>query len=272
MQKKASLLIGLTLILLGILFLAGNLLLQSAGNAFFPGLRAWPILVVGAGLLFCLPPFLFPRQPGLSGLFIPGLPVLTTGILLFIASMTGNWSIWVTFWPLEVLSLAAAFILMAIFLKVPWLMIPASILGFTGAALQLCALTGQWSWWAVLWTVIPFAVGLPLLLIGFARKINGLKLAGILLCGLAGLAFAAMSSLLVTSSWITRLIGPTVVLVLGLLLLLLALGKRSPEKMERPAEEPVETPAGEQVVTPAEKPDEAPAKESSETSGENQAV
>ena len=272
MQKKASLLIGLTLILLGILFLAGNLLLQSSGNAFFPGLRAWPILVVGAGLLFCIPPFLFSRQRGLSGLFIPGLPVLTTGILLFIASMTENWSIWVKFWPLEVLSLAAGFILMAVFLRVPWLMIPASILGFTGAVLQFCALTGMWSTWAVLWTVVPFSVGLPLLLIGFAKKINGLKLAGIILCGLAALAFAAMSSLLVTSSWITRLIGPAVVLVLGLLLLLSALGRRSPEKMEKPAEGPVETPAGAQVVTPAEGQADTPAKESTDTSGENQAA
>jgi hypothetical protein len=267
MQKKASLLIGLTLILLGLLFLAGNLLIQSAGSGFFPGLRTWPILVVGAGLLFCLPPFLFPRQRGLSGLFIPGLPVLTTGILLFIASMTENWSIWTTFWPLEVLSLAAAFILMAIFLRVPWLMIPASILGFTGAVLQFCAFTGLWSSWAVLWTVEPLAVGLPLLLIGLAKKIEGLKLAGIILCGLAGLAFAAMSSLLVTSSWITRLIGPAVVLVLGLLLVFTGLGKRSNEKAAAKAakmEEGAKIPVEGQVDTPV--------KESDGTPGENHAT
>ncbi len=86
--------------------------------------------------------------------------------------------------------MAAAFVLMAVFLKVPWLMIPASILGFTGLVLQFCAATGWWSSWAVLWTVEPFAVGLPLLLIGIAKKIEGVKLAGIILCGLAGLAFA----------------------------------------------------------------------------------
>ncbi len=279
MQKKASLLIGLTLILLGILFLAGNLLLQSAGSGFLPGLRAWPILVVGAGLLFCLPPFLFLRQRGLSGLFIPGLPVLTAGILLFIASMTENWSIWTMFWPLEVLSLAAAFILMAIFLRVPWLMIPASILGFIGAVLQFCALTGMWSSWAVLWTVVPFSVGLPLLLIGLAKRMQGLKLAGIILCGLAALAFAAMSSLLVTSSWITRLIGPVVVLVLGLLLVFSGFGKRSNEKApapveklpvppaegqaQPPVEEKLETPAGEQAQPPVEEKLETPAGEQS---------
>jgi len=237
MQKKASLLIGVTLIVLGILALAGNLLIRAAGSGILLGFRAWPIFVVGAGLLFCIPPFLFLQQRGLSGLFVPGIPALTTGVLLFIASVTGYWSIWTYLWPLEVLSVAAAFVLMAVFLKVPWLMIPASIVGFTGLVLQFCAATGWWSSWAVLWTVEPFAVGLPLLLIGIARKIEGVKLAGIILCGLAGLAFAAMSSFLVTSLWITRLIGPALVLGLGIVLIVSALGKHSPEKMDAPVEE-----------------------------------
>jgi hypothetical protein len=237
MQKKASVLIGVTLILLGVLALAGNLLIRSAGSGIVQGLRAWPIFVVGAGLLFCIPPFLFPQQPGLSGLFVPGIPTLTTGVLLFIASVTGTWSIWAILWPLEVLSAAAAFVLMAVFLKVPWLMIPASILGFTGMVLQFCAVTGWWSSWAVLWTVEPFAVGLPLLLIGIARKIEGVKLAGIILCGLAGVAFAAMSTFLVTSLWITRLIGPAVVLGLGIILVVSAIGKHAANKTETTAKE-----------------------------------
>lgn len=245
MQKKASLLIGVTLIVLGLLALTGNLLVRAAGSGLLLGFRAWPIFVVGAGLLFCLPPFLFPDKRGLSGLFVPGIPTLTTGALLFIASISGRWSVWSYLWPLEVLSVAAAFILMAIYLKVPWLMIPASIIGFTGLVLQFCAITGWWSSWAVLWTVEPFAIGLPLLLIGFAKKIEGVKLAGIILCGLAGLAFAGMSSLLVTSLWITRLIGPALVLGLGILLILSAFGKLSPQKPAAPAEQPVEKPAEE---------------------------
>ena len=237
MQKKASLLIGVTLIVLGILALAGNLLIRVVGNGFVLGFRAWPIFVVGAGLFLCLPPFIFPRQRGLSGLFVPGIPTLITGLLLFVGSTTGYWGIWATLWPLEVLSVAAAFILMAIFLKIPWLMIPASILGFTGLVLQFCAATGWWCSWAVLWTGEPFAVGLPLLLIGMFRKIEGVKLAGIILCGLAGLGFAAMSSVLVTSLWITRLIGPVLVLGLGVLLVVSALSRRSPEKIETPLEQ-----------------------------------
>jgi hypothetical protein len=244
MQKQASLLIGVTLILLGVLALVGNMLIRAGGEGLLVGFRAWPIFVVGAGLLFCLPPFIFPRQRGLSGLFIPGIPTLTTGMLLFFASMSGFWRIWGYLWPLEVLSVAAGFVLMAIFLKVPWLMIPASVIGFTGLVLQFCAATGLWGSWAVLWTVEPFAVGLPLLLIGLAKKLEGVKLAGIILCGFAGVAFAAMSSLLVTSFWITRLIGPAIVLGLGILLVGSALNKR-PSTMVEPTVENNETPAEE---------------------------
>ncbi len=232
MQKKTSLLFGVTLILLGILALSGNLLIRAAGNGFLLGFRAWPIFVVGVGLLFCLPPFIFTKVRGLSGLFIPGLPTLTTGVILFFASITGNWHIWAFLWPLEVISVAMGFVMMAIFLKVPWLMIPASIIGLTGLVLQFCAITGWWSSWAVLWTVEPLAVGLPLLLIGMFKKIEGVKVAGIILCGFAGLAFAAMSTILVTSLWITRLIGPALVLALGILLVLSALARRKEESQK----------------------------------------
>jgi hypothetical protein len=229
MQRKTSLLFGVTLILLGVLALAGNLLNRSIGEGILLGFRAWPIFVVGAGLLFCLPPFIFSNVRGLSGLFIPGIPTLTTGILLFIASITDSWHIWGVLWPLEVISLALGFVLMAIILNIPWLMIPASIIGLTGVVLQFCAITTWWNSWAVLWTVEPFAVGLPLLLIGIFKKIERVKVAGIILCGFAGLAFAAMSSILVTSLWITRLIGPAIVLGLGLLMVFSAFVKQPVE-------------------------------------------
>ncbi len=227
MQKKTSLLLGVALILLGVLTLIGNLIMRSAGAGIMLGFRAWPILVVAAGLLLCLPPFIFSKIRGLSGMFIPGIPTLTTGVLLFLASVTGYWSIWAYLWPLEVISVALGFVLMATFLQVPWLMIPTSIIGLTGIVLQFCAATGLWSSWAILWTVEPFAVGLPLLLIGMFKKIEGVKMAGIILCSLAGIAFAAMSAILVNSLWITRLIGPAVVLALGILLVLSAVIKKS---------------------------------------------
>lgn len=226
MQKNVSLLFGVTLILLGLLALAGNLVIRMVGGGIQLGFHAWPIIVVGAGLLFCIPPFLYRQNPGLSGLFIPGLPTLATGMVLFFASISGHWGIWALLWPMEVISVSLAFVLMAIFMKIPWLMIPASIIGFTGLVLQFCAATGLWSSWAVLWTAVPFSVGLPLLVIGTIKKIEGVRLAGIVLTGFAVVAFAAMSTLMTELGLVTGLAGPVIILVLGAYLLVSALIKK----------------------------------------------
>jgi hypothetical protein len=226
MQKKVSFLFGVTLILLGVLALVGNLLIRMLGGGLLLGLHAWPIIVVAAGLLFCIPPFLYRETPGLSGLFIPGLPTLITGMILFLASISGHWGIWTSLWPLEVLSVAIAFVLMAYFLKNTWLMIPASIIGFTGVVLQFCAATSLWRSWVVLWTVVPFSVGVPLLVIGMIKKIEGVRLAGIILTGIATVAFAAMSSLIYPLGRITSLVGPVILLALGAYLLVSALVKK----------------------------------------------
>lgn len=224
MQKNASLLFGVTLVALALLALGGNLLVGATGvNILRAGFHTWPLAVIGMGLLFCVPPFIFRKQPGLGGLFIPGVPVLTTGLLLFASSLTGNWGLWAAFWPLEVIGLALGFVLTAIFLRVVWLMLPASLLGLTGLVLQFCALTGLWASWAVLWTVVPFAVGLPLLLIGIFQKNDGVKLAGLILTAFAGLAFAAMSAFIGTGSWLTRVVGPIIILALGAFMIASAL-------------------------------------------------
>jgi hypothetical protein len=147
-------------------------------------------------------------------------------MILFLASISGHWGIWTTLWPLEVLAVAIAFILMAYFLKNIWLMIPASIIGFTGLVLQFCAATSLWHAWVVIWTVVPFSVGLPLLVIGMIKKIDGVRLAGIILTGFAAVAFAAMSTLVNPLGRITGLVGPVILLALGAYLLVSALVKK----------------------------------------------
>ncbi|MBN2386693.1 MAG: hypothetical protein JXB85_06695 [Anaerolineales bacterium] len=240
MHKKTSLLFGVTLVLLGLLALAGNLFMRLSGGTLSLGFRAWPLFVISAGLLFCVPPFVFTKVRGLGGLFIPGLPILTTGLLLFAASVTNAWGLWSVWWPLEVIGLAVGFVMAAIFLRVIWLYIPASIVGLAGLVLQFCALTGLWASWAVLWTVVPFSVGLPLLVIGSVLKIDGVRTAGIILCGFAGVAFAAMSSILAAFGWATTWIGPALVLLLGIYMVASSLFKRTgqdePAKAEKPQE------------------------------------
>ncbi len=90
MKRLPSVIVGLLLIGLGLLALTGNLVLSLAGLS----TAGWPLIVVAAGLAFVLPPILFNKQRGLSGLFIPGLPVLVTGGLLFFANTFDRWNIW----------------------------------------------------------------------------------------------------------------------------------------------------------------------------------
>jgi hypothetical protein len=227
MHKNSSLLFGITLVILALLALGGTLLGRIAGSG-VSAFQNWPLAVIGGGLLFCIPPFIFGKNRGLGGLFIPGVPVLTTGLLLFAASVTGNWGLWGIFWPLEVVGVAVGFLMAAIFLRVAWLTLPASIVGFTGLALQFSALTGLWEAWAALWTVVPFSVGLPLLLIGIFQKMDGVKLAGMIVLAFAGLAFAVMAAIIGSSSPIITIGGPILILVVGVLLILSALfGKKA---------------------------------------------
>jgi ATP/ADP translocase len=81
------------------------------------------------------------------------------------------------------------------------------------------------------------------------------RIAGIILCGFAGLAFAAMSSILAVLGWTTTLVGPALVLLLGIFMVANALVARS----RKDAVEPVPAaapaaPVAEEPAAPAEAP------------------
>ncbi|MCP4541993.1 MAG: hypothetical protein GY832_33100 [Chloroflexi bacterium] len=229
MNKRFSILAGITLILMGALALAFNLIVPALGlNIWYWGAwRLWPLLVVGAGLFFVVPPFLVRGQKGLGGLFIPGVPILVTSGILFYASILDVWGAWEFLWPLEVLGLALGFLFTAIYMRSIWLLIPAIVLGANGAVFQFCTLTDQWEAWAVLWTVEPLALGLAFLIISAARRSVGLFMAGIILCGIAGLGLIGMTAIMPTY-WLLNLMGPALFIIVGLLLLIWGVVRRSP--------------------------------------------
>jgi len=237
MQKKGSLFVGLFLILLGVLSLGGNLVMsldrQIPHNIF----QLWSVVVIGMGLLFIMPPFFAPQNRSLGGLFIPGVPVLVTGGILFAASVSGNWGIWAYAWPLVVIAEALGLALGALFIRVIWLLIPAFLVGFIGLALQFTALTGLWTTWAVLWTFVPLALGLAFLIIGLKEHRETLTTVGIGFCGFAGLAFAGFSIFPVSLKF-ANLIAPVFVILMGAMLIALAYLKRtkSDGTTENPAE------------------------------------
>jgi hypothetical protein len=233
MNKRVSTLWGIILILVGGLMLAGNAVFPMLGLNFWRWMpwRLWPLAVVGAGAFFILLPLLVRRKRGWGGLFILGVPVLVTGGILLFTSFFNLWDAWAWLWPLEVLGLAAGFVLAAISLRSVWLLVPAIIIGANGLLMQFCAITGWWGVWAVLWTVEPLSVGLALLTVFVKKRKTGLLIAGSILCGVAALGLIGMTALIPLSTvmpgrWIVNLIGPALLVGLGFLLLASSLVRR----------------------------------------------
>ena len=216
MERRKLFIVGAALVLLGVLSLliAGGLSLLGFNLGAFV-LRLWPSLVTAVGLCFVVPPVLVRGKRGLGALFIPGMPILTTGGILMLASVFNVWGVWAWLWPMELISLAMGFLFAAVYMRLIWLLIPATIVGLNGMVFQFCAVTGLWHWWSVLWVIEPLSVGLALLLVGLRRGIRGLTTAGLILCGIA--AFLFMLMLLVLGAWWPiGLMGPGLLILAGL--------------------------------------------------------
>jgi hypothetical protein len=180
MNKQPSLLAGIILILVGILALMFNLAVPVLGlGLWWDVWRLWPLAVVGLSAFLVLPPLFVRGRRALGVLFVPGMPILTTGAILLLASVFDLWFVWEWLWPLEVLALAQGLLFAAVYTRVIWLIIPTIIIGANGLVLQFCALTGLWEVWAVLWTVEPLSVGLSLLVVSARRRRSGLFVAGL---------------------------------------------------------------------------------------------
>ncbi|HRE27774.1 MAG TPA: hypothetical protein PK954_14135 [Anaerolineales bacterium] len=198
MTHKFSFISGLFLIIAGGLLSAYNVLAAAMGL----DLAAWrlaPATVAIVALLFVLPPFFNPRQPGLAGLFIPGMPILAVSVLLLASQLVTPGFIWSRFWPMILVALAIGFGLLGAFLRNIWLAVPAALTLALAAGLQLTALTGWWWMWAGLWALLPLALGLTLLVIGFVKRQAGLRLAGgilMLIFGTAGVGLVLLALLL----------------------------------------------------------------------------
>ena len=216
MEKRSYVLTGGALLLLGVAMLVFMAIASALGFdlAVFVW-RLWPLTVTGVGLCFVVPPFLVRGKRGLGGLFIPGMPILTVGGILLLASVTNAWGVWAWLWPMILISLAMGFLFAAVYMRLIWLLIPATIIGMNGMVFQFCAITGLWHWWSVLWIIEPLSVGLSLLFIGLRRDIRGLKIAGFILCGIAGAMFMLML-LVLGAWWPIALLGPGLLILGGL--------------------------------------------------------
>jgi len=229
MDKRLSLLAGIALFLVGALALASNVAALLCDLTVW---RLWPLAVVSLGLLLVASPLLARGRRGLGALFIPGMPILTTGGILLFTSIFGVWGAWSWLWPLEVLAAALGFLFAAIYMRARWLLIPAIVIGANGLLFQLCAITGWWSVWSVLWTIEPLSIGLALLVFGLSRRSTGLLVTGAALFGLGGVGLIGMTALVSLTTvwsglWLFDVAGPLAIIAAGLLLVLLSLLHRS---------------------------------------------
>ncbi len=242
MSRRFSILMGALLILMGGLALAFTLVMPMLGVSLlhWGSWRLWPLVVVGIGLIFVVTPFLVLGKRGWGSLFIPGVPILATGGILFYTSLLDTWDAWEWLWPVEVWALALGFLFAAITMRragaarAIWLLIPAIIIGANGLVLQFCAVTDFWESWAVLWAVEPLSVGLAFLIVNLKARSNGLFIAGAILCAMAALGMIGMSALF--PGWILiSALGPATLLFVGFLLLINSLLRR-PAVQEAAAE------------------------------------
>lgn len=216
-DRLFSLLFGLALLLTGAASLTSRLLLGAESW------RIWPMAVLLAGAALLVPGFFAFGRRGLGGFFIPALPTLMTGALLLAASLSGNWSLWAQAWPLEVLALALGFALAAVFMRVPGLAMPASIVGINGAALLFCTLSGAWKAWALLWPVEFLAVGLGLMVLWLTNRRRGVFVAALVLVSVAGAGFLVSALFVQSGLNSVRYLGPGLLLFTGALLVGLSL-------------------------------------------------
>ena len=222
MNKPISILASMMLIFVGTLALVGSLV----GPVFrFQVWQLWPMAVVAAGMLFVVPPLLVRGKPGLGGLFIPGVPILTNGAILLFTSVFRLWNAWEWLWPLEVLAVAMGFLLASIHMRSIWLLFPAILVGANGALFLFCALTGLWESWAVLWTIEPLSLGLAFLVVNLKQRSKGLFIAGVIMCVVAALGLIGMTA--VFPYWVmVNVLGPAILLFVGLLMLINGLVRR----------------------------------------------
>ncbi len=227
MRRLFSIVVGLGLVGLGVLALSGTWILAPLEiHLGFGGTQnlgqLWPMGVIGVGAALALVPVVVWRR--WAGMFlIPALPILATGGILLVASVSRWWSIWHWAWPLEVLSLAAAFLFAAIYARNIWLTIPAVWIGVNGLVLQFCALTGLWGAWAVLWPVEFLAIGLTLLIVSFRTRSGAVLVLGLMFGGLSGAAVGGMLALVSGQAHVAGLLGAGSLIFLGVVLLVWSL-------------------------------------------------
>jgi hypothetical protein len=231
MNQKVSAMIGTMLILLGGLFLLVNVAFQAAGVWVW---QTWPLFIVAGGAIFILVPLFYRAQKWTGVFFIPGMPILTTGLLLLVSSVGNSWNIWGWGWALIILAVAAGLALAGFTTRILWMAVPAIILGATALILAYCAVTGNWSDWVWLWGLEVAAVGAMILAVGYLAKNMVVRTVGWSFIGFGAFAATIMMTLAGQNARTMTFVSAAILILGGIALI--AGGYLSGKKPTSPSE------------------------------------
>lgn len=157
-----------------------------------------------------------------------GVVLVLLGLLLLVVQMVPGLEVFnVDYsWPLIVVGVGVALLILGLVLGIPSLAIPAAIVGGIGGILFWQNLTGHWASWSYLWTLIPGFVGVGIMFAGFlgGERLEavmhgslGLIATSLVLFAIFGTFFGALGFL--GPYW------PIVLIALGVLLVGLSWGR-----------------------------------------------
>ncbi len=179
-STRASLVGGAFLILLGLLFLAGQVLQVRVWDF------TWPFIVIGIGALFFVAMFLGGKP--LGALAVPGSIITGIGLILFVQNTFNLWESWSYSWALIIL-----FVGIGIFIHGSWSGLPETrasglrvmrvglvlflVFGaFFGLLFTLTGVYGMSS--GLIWAILLVVLGVYMLIARFIRWARRSEVAG----------------------------------------------------------------------------------------------
>lgn len=96
-----------------------------------------------------------------------GVILVLVGVYFILANMVPQFNQWLNIsysWPVIILAVAAALLVLGLIVGAPDMAVPAVIVGGIGGILYYQNLTGNWGSWAYMWALIPGFSGIGMLL------------------------------------------------------------------------------------------------------------
>ena len=166
--------------------------------------------------------------------------LLAIGIIVLSSTWIGDWfaaygfdTDLLAWWPLFLIVGSFFFLVPVFFSRLSrrlraGMVIPGVLLLMVGGALLYTSLTGRWSEWATLWTVVPFSLGLGLYAAGWLADAPAFKWIGAAVALAGVVAYMALATAFGGDAF--RLIGALAIISLGLALTVGGLAQRLARK------------------------------------------